>query len=65
MIFTTEVPQRNHDRLVAWQLKRPIKKVCSWCNTVTQEGREPVSHGMCPGCYEKHKDALEEWSNEL
>jgi hypothetical protein len=27
--------------------------VCAWCGKVIHEGNQPVSHGMCPECYEK------------
>ncbi len=32
----------------------PIKVVCAWCRATITEGREPVSHGICPSCEAKH-----------
>lgn len=35
-----------------------MKSACAWCNTVLQMGTgdnlEPVSHGICHACAEKH-----------
>ena len=31
----------------------PQAIVCAWCGAVKQEGREPVSHGICEACAEK------------
>jgi len=28
----------------------PLKLKCAWCDDVIREGREPISHGICPDC---------------
>lgn len=27
--------------------------VCAWCGFVIREGEGPISHGICPSCYDK------------
>lgn len=29
------------------------KRVCAWCKKVIQDGSEPITHGICPGCVQK------------
>lgn len=36
------------------RLLAPQRIVCAWCQKTMQDGREPVSHGICPECREKH-----------
>ena len=36
-------------------------RICAWCGAVirlTSGGARPVSHGLCPGCYEDLRAAL-------
>ena len=28
----------------------PHRLVCAWCTKVLREGKEPLSHGLCPAC---------------
>lgn len=28
----------------------PMKRICSWCETVLTEGTEPATHTCCPDC---------------
>lgn len=32
--------------------------ICAWCKAVLSEGSEPVSHGICESCDEKHFGGL-------
>lgn len=31
----------------------PLRVVCAWCQSEMKPGREPVSHGICNGCFAK------------
>jgi uncharacterized CHY-type Zn-finger protein len=39
---------------------RPHKVVCAWCKKVLSEGREPISHGICPECKAEMKKEIAE-----
>jgi hypothetical protein len=28
----------------------PLKRICSWCDTVLSDGRLPATHAICPAC---------------
>ena len=34
--------------------------VCAWCDLVLVEGPQPTSHGICPACHKRERDALEQ-----
>ena len=36
---------------------RPHRVDCAWCNRVLRDGREPVSHGICPECAAEFEQA--------
>jgi len=37
-----------------------MKKVCSWCGLVLEDGPEPITHGICPECEDRVLATLEE-----
>jgi rRNA maturation endonuclease Nob1 len=43
--------------------KRAHKRVCAWCYKVIQEGRGPVTHGICPECEEREMSRYLEETN--
>lgn len=42
-----------------------MKVVCGWCGLLIRDGEEPISHGMCPQCYEAGMKRLKEQGKDL
>ncbi len=40
-----------------------MKIVCAWCGKTLQEGKEPVSHGICADCAKTLKEETNEQTN--
>lgn len=54
LIFEEKSPGHYGRRLAP-----PIRRVCSWCDTVLSEGTEPPTHVCCDSCFEREMAAVQ------
>ena len=39
--------------LAGLPVAQPSAVICAWCLSVLREGSAPVSHGICPACFDR------------
>ncbi|RMD74625.1 MAG: hypothetical protein D6820_16365 [Lentisphaerae bacterium] len=53
-------PQVQEETLDIGAEEQNLMVVCGWCGSLIRPGHFPVSHGICPSCFGKQRQILQE-----